>query len=371
MKLVLVQFYQYHEEILAPQIDFLLPDNEVFVAAPPAVLEHDYIKIFNARISRIFFSDKKGNNKKTIYIFKRFLSILLKYIILSRAVKKNHIDLIVFNTLTKSFHFILINLFFKRKDKIHIIHNAQLFITRNSKRRLKTFRKNLFLSVDVYNYYIHNHNDNTFKCDWFFPTLINLAGTGLSDNDIFSEDKINIIVPGSIDNKRRNYEGLFLALKKMEIENPNFQIFLLGKASSEIQRQIIDMKIDHIIKTFSEYIPGKVMLEYTKNADAAAFLIDPCIGGNHLIYNKYKITGTSVLCLTFSLPSIVSDAFDIDEGLKEKAIFYPGSNIENVFNEMLSGKLSKTYLRKLKALPLPPLYLPENQRQHYRALIGV
>jgi hypothetical protein len=131
------------------------------------------------------------------------------------------------------------------------------------------------------------------------------------------------------------------------------------------------MGLNHIIKTYTEYIPGQKMLDMIKNADAVAFLIDSHIGDNAALYNKYKATGTSALCLSFSIPCIASSDFTLNYGLEEKAIIYDDSHIESVFNDIIAGKLSRAYFRELKAKPLPSVYLPEYQRHHYRSLIGI
>jgi hypothetical protein len=210
MRIALVQFYNYHEEVLAPQVDFLLPDNDVFIAAPASVFENYYIKIFDSYIKKIVFNNSSYDVHKKRYIIHRFISILIKYIRLFNQVKKQRIDLIVFNTITKAFHFTLIKFFFKKVEMVHIIHNAQNYTTEKAIRQLTIFKKNLFISYDVYNFYINNvcKNKNKSFFDWFLPTLIKF--TSQDDMDIFSE--IIIVVPGSVDHGRRNYKGFFEAI---------------------------------------------------------------------------------------------------------------------------------------------------------------
>jgi hypothetical protein len=369
MKIALVQFYQYHEEVLAPQIDFLLPDNELFIAVPGEVFKNDYILAFEPDIKKIIFKDSRYD-KKLINIPNRILSIIAKYIQLFLLVKKNNIEVIIYNTINKRFHFFFIKLFFRRIKNIHIIHNAQVFKTKGSIKSLSFFKKNLFISFNVYDYYINKNMEDINKTDfdWFLPSLYNLPYEDDTNYDILSKDKINIVIPGSVDDKRRNYSGLLDVLNTIKDKNVPFQIILLGKMPSAKQKLIDDMRLNHIIKTFDEYIPGKLMLYIIKNSDAIAFLIDKTI--NCQIYNTYKATGTSIFCLSFGIPCIVSDNFILDTGLKNKAIVYTDSHIDFVLNDIINGKLTKEYFRTLKNIPLSNEYTYEFQRMHYRELIN-
>jgi hypothetical protein len=368
MKTVLVQFYQYHEEILAPQINFLLPEHEIFLAAPQIIFKNDYILPFERHIKKIIFKDNRYN-KKLLDIPFRIISIVVKYILLFFFVKKNGIEIIIFNTINKPFHFPFIKILFNKTKNIHIIHNAQLFKTKKSIKPLLFFEKNLFISFDVYNYFINNHTENIDKSifNWFFPCLNDFAPPDYADPGILSEDKINIVIPGSVDDNRRNYNGLITALNNIKDKNLPFQIIFLGKISPEKRQLIEDKNLNHIIKTFTDYIPGALMLSLIKNSDAAAFLIDKTI--NFQLYNTYKATGTSILCLSFGIPCIVSDDFILDTGLQDKAVIYPKDRIESVFERMINGDLTKAYFKRLKSIPISQEYSPQFQRIHYKEII--
>jgi hypothetical protein len=369
MKIALVQFYQYHEEILAPQINFLLPEHEIFLAAPQVIFKNDYILTFDRYIKKIVFNNNKYN-KKIFGVPLRIISIVVKYIQLFSSVKKNGIEMIVFNTINKPFHFPFIKILFNKTKNIHIIHNAQLFKTEKSIRPLLFFKKNLFISFDVYNYFINNHTKNIDKSifNWFFPCLNDFVPHGYDNNPgILSEDKINIVIPGSVDDDRRNYNGLIRALDNIKDKELPFQIIFLGKISPKKRQLIEDKNLNHIIKTFAGYIPGTLMLFLMKNSDAAAFLVDKTI--NFQLYNTYKATGTSILCLSFGIPCIVSDDFILDVGLQNKAVIYPKDHIESVFERMINGDLTKAYFKRLKDTPVSQEYSPQFQRIHYKKII--
>jgi hypothetical protein len=371
MKIALVQFYSYHEEVLAPQINFLLPDNELYIAAPKDAFSNDYIRPFHNSIKKFTFNDKKYNNRLVYDIPLRIFSILYKYFQLYIFIKKEDIKLLIFNTINKQFHFKLIRFYFRNVDKIHVIHNAQLFTTKRTIKALAMFKKNLFISIDVLNFYQKKfpHIDKK-NINWFFPGLNNLISSN-KDEKNYCKDKIVIVVPGSVDCKRRNYEGLIDFLQKLDLKNVPFHIIFLGKISMDNQKMLINKGVNHIIETYTEYIPGKTMLHIIKNADAIAFLIDSSIGANATLYNKYKATGTAAFCLSFGIPCITSNDYTLNYGLENKAVVYEGSHIETVFNDIITGKLSKAYFKELRERSIPSIYSLEYQRSHYRSMIGI
>jgi hypothetical protein len=145
----------------------------------------------------------------------------------------------------------------------------------------------------------------------------------------------------------------------------------LGKISPEHQKEIDRRGLGAIIKTYDKYVSGEEFLQTIKYADAVAFLIDKNIGNNYQLYNKFKASGTSVLCLSFGVPCIVSDDFYIDDALRDRSIVYPGSNIEKIFIDIMNGTLSKKYFVEFKKKSLPILYSAEHQRLHYREILGL
>jgi hypothetical protein len=145
----------------------------------------------------------------------------------------------------------------------------------------------------------------------------------------------------------------------------------LGKCSVEFQKEIKEKRLDRFIKTYTDYVNGKEMLRTIKNADAVAFLIDKNIGGNCYLYNRYKASGSSVFCLSFGVPCIVSSDFLLDRGLSEKAVVYNGTHFEQILSGIRDGNVSKDFLKKLKTIPVSEQYSYEYQRDHYRMSIGV
>ena len=373
MKIALVQFYPYHEEVLAPQIHYLLPENQLFVAAPQSIFSNDYIRPFISSIEKVEFASIQVTSNILSRYFTRITSVLQKYLLLKKCIKNNCIQQIIFNTITRPFHIKLIKFFLKKVECVHIIHNAQYYTSPQVLKNLMFFKKNLFISNDVFNFFLNLHSDkidqNLFN--WFFPSLSGLNTSFNYNKTLEATDKINIVVPGSVNNDRRNYPGLFKTLEKYTKTDQPFQITLLGKISTEDQQYLSNLGLTQIIKTFTEYVPGDYMLNFVESCDAILFLVDKTIGKNCSLYNKYKATGSSTLCLSFGVPCIVSDDFTLDHALKEKAVVYPGTEIDQIFNAIIEKRLTKEYFNMLKKLPIQKEYDTIYQRAHYRELLGV
>jgi hypothetical protein len=381
LNIALVQFYPYHEEVVGPQIDFLLRGNNLFLAAPKALFRNEYITAaapspppHNGRFKAIMFSDTKFPNSPFFAPF-RLLSITLKYLKLYAYHLYHRFDMIIFVTLTKDFHFLFIKLFFGKAEKIHIMHNADYFLSPRTAKFLRPFKKNLLLSETAFKRFSKEtaSSIDPEKVDWFCPLLTAGLASGYQSAIMDTGGAvINIVVPGGVDKSRRNYASLFRAAEQFKNSgNLKFKIYLLGKRGPEIRRFLRERGLDKIIITFDGYVPGGDMLYCVKNADAAAFLLDSKMEGNFSRYNTYKTSGATNLCLTFGTPCIVSSEYNLEEALKSRAVVYENDRIETVLDDITNGKLTKGYFSALRALPLPEKYRYENQRDHYRKTIGI
>jgi hypothetical protein len=372
MNIALVQFYPYHEEVLSPQIEFLYRDHKLFLAAPKTVFDNDYISFYNQSYQAVKFPSLLFSS--SLFLPFRITSILFKYAILFKAHINHHFDIIIFNTITKKFHFKIINLLFKNTKTIHIIHNSSAFISKKESNSLSIFHSNFFLSQGIYHHFIAKTASYApTPVNWFCPLLSGSIIENYESEKIrFDTSFINIVIPGSVDNKRRNYESLFFALVKYKNKNDiTFKIYLLGKTNTDTQKKIKEMGIENIVITFTEYIAGKDMLYGIKNADAVAFLIDSKMGENFTFYNNYKVSGTTNLCLSFGTPCIVSTEYNLEKSLHNKALFYKNDKIGIVFDKIESGDLTKEYFARLKSLPLNNEYSFEYQRNQYLKAIGI
>lgn len=358
---------------MAPQINFLYNDHEIFIAAPESVHNNDYISHFKNNYNAIIY--KNSPRGKTSF-FSRFFSIFIKYIILFKYHKLNKFDVIIFNTITKDFHFFLIKLFLNKVKKIHIMHNSQRFLNKKRLKILNLFFNNLLISYDAYNRF-KNDIDNLIiplpMINWFYPLLpFSIIEDKKCFNITFNNSLINIIIPGSINEERRNYSSLFKALEVYKFKNDlKFKIYLLGKISFDMLEKIKILGLENIIIYFTEFISGLDMLNCLKNTDALAFLLDSKIGKNFINYNKYKVSGTTNLCLSFGTPCIVSDEYLLEDALREKALIYPNDKIGFIFEQIENGSLTKETFLKLRSLPLNTQCSYNYQKEHYLNALGI
>lgn len=370
MNIAIVQFYSYHEEILSPQIEFLINHCNIFLAAPANVFENDYIKPYINLIHPILFKNHNYNKSKLKFIL-RIYSILKKYFILFLNNSKYKFDLIIFNTINKDFHYTIINCLFKNCKKIQIIHNSYNLNYNN----FKLFCNNIFLSHNIYEKsknepkIINKH----INFAWFCPLLpLNLIENYKSNKIFFDPSLINIVIPGTVEAERRNYSSLFSALKKYKSKNElKFKIYLAGKINENMISVINNYKINHIITYFTEFISGKDMLYSIKNCDAVAFLIDSKLGDNFKYYNNYKVSGTVNLCITFNKSCIVSDEYSIEAALKNHVVTYQNDNFLTIFEKIEDGIITKEYFEKLNSKPIDEMYSFAFQQKQYLKSIGL
>ena len=369
MKIAIVQFYSYHEEVLAPQIDFLCHKYEVFLAAPESVFKNDYIFHLLDSVSPIIFRDIKKNKLFTLF---NKLSIIGKYQKLLNAHRQNNFDLVIFNTITKNFHYSLIKFYFKRLKKIQIIHNGKHFLKKNNLKFLNIFDNNLFLSQDIYKRFRETISPYSAPLNWFCPLLSEKFVSHNKPGIAFDSQYINIAVPGSVNEKRRNYSSLFAALENYRNKPAlKFRIYLLGKISDRMLDKLKKHGIENIVFFYQKFISGCDMLNCIKNADAVAFLLDSGMGGSFHDYNNNKVSGTTNLCLSFGVPCIVSDEYKLETALQEKAVFYKNDNIASILENIENGSLTKGDFKKLSLLSVDKLYYYENQQKHYLNAIGL
>ena len=371
MNIVLVQFYPYHEEVLAPQINFLHHDeHKLYIAAPESVFKNDYLINLKEYFVPVLF--KNTYHRKFSFFF-RIFSILKKYKILFKYHNKYHFDMIIFNTITKNFHYYLINKYFKNIKKIQIIHNSYPII-KNKGKYLKLFYMNLFLSRDIHKYFLESLNlDNDDNLTgWFCPLLSddNINKKNISIN--FNDSYINIVIPGVVNEERRNYNSLFNALEKYRNNTHlKFKVYLLGKISKEMIDKLINKGINDLLTYYTEFVSGDDMLNCIKNADAVAFLLDSKLGDNFSYYNKNKVSGNTNLCLSFGTPCIVSDEYLLENALKNKAIIYPNDNIDIIFDNIENGIVTKESLKELRSLNIDSQYSFSFQKKQYLKALGL
>lgn len=195
-------------------------------------------------------------------------------IVLDQLVKSNY-DLVIigtahryFNTfiaIAKQYKTVIIahNLNFIKASKTTLFHSI---FKKDCTYRLKLFIKESLLSAPFL------YKNNTLLV--LDENLQNLQNQYLGiffqqyHSNPRSGDVINIVVPGTVSQQRRNYRHILTKLKESTIKD-NIHLVFLGKLSADVASEIVKAKLpaNILIETFSEKISQTIFDNYMQKAD--------------------------------------------------------------------------------------------------------
>ncbi len=114
-------------------------------------------------------------------------------------------------------------------------------------------------------------------------------------------DKCRIVIPGTVDEGRRDYLSIFDRLEDISIKQKNLEIILLGKMKAQVIRAIINKgKFSNMVKAFDGYIDKEKYQNEILNSHFVLLnlrYVPP--------YGKYKISGPEIDAASLGIPMIV------------------------------------------------------------------
>lgn len=185
-----------------------------------------------------------------------------------------------------------------------------------------------------------------------------------------NEDVIRITVPGAVDQRRRDYQLLLSAWKRVIPKlNRRVELSLLGKTKGRYGRKIVnafrDLQSDKF--NFRSYLNRLQQLEFNEVMRSTDLLASPIIlDTRYKIYReKYgfsKISGIETDVIRYGVPAIIPSGYPLDEKLKP---IIDGYNSLESLSDLLLKYINQDLLkhRKKKATEVVDLYRPENVRQ--------
>ncbi|MFC1503836.1 hypothetical protein ACFL6D_00310 [Spirochaetota bacterium] len=357
--IALVQYTNQHEEVLAPQIEMLKGFCRVEVFAPESIFETDLLRALSSEY-----------NKNKVYAPKHLLIKIIRRLVpfffawtCYKKIRNKAADLavscVIFNTISSIYELCLIVFLFRKIPTIHIIHNMQHYAHMPRKHFLSYFKKNLFISKDVFDHTIRHciREEEVHRYDHFLPILFDsflsrkgTVGTigGYTGKYSINTELINIGIVGSVDMKRRNYRCAVESVKKANSSAGRclYRIYIISRISSRVRNYIYKSGMYDSFVYFNDHIPYAEMFHLIKRIDLLAFMADRSVKNNKY-YNTYKITGTSVLAKAFKKPCISSDEFRIDGSLRDKTLFYHADRFDEVLRKINAGEITKNTIKEL------------------------
>lgn len=246
----------------------------------------------------------------------------------------------------KASNFDLLKAIFKENFKFRL----KLLFRESLLKKSKVYRKAKNLFVLEKEIFLQNNENNNIK---ELPLFYNKYDTQ-------SENKIlNIVIPGAVSQKRRNYISVIEKLKNLKIEKSEsgLEIVFLGKASGKELQELkkIEKEIPtHItIKYFTEKVSQLVFDEYMKNADMLWCPIKQATEffSQKEFYGKTKLSGNIGDAIKYGefaiFPKnyISSYKFIIQE---EKDIMLQFQKIKNIHFDFQLNYNKKDVLKKLE-----------------------
>jgi len=334
MKVVLIEFNNYHHECLYSQIRFLKEEsaNITLIISPKA---KDKISSYTNIIDNVYYYDKKA-----VHFFIKKFFILLK---LYRFLASGKFDKVLFNTASssKTLIFITMLLRFNRVECMGTIHNLR-------KMNSSFSQKLIYLNIKKYfviNDFLLNSTqiDNAkVRLSSYYPIFFHDYGNIELNKP--KEEKW-ICIPGEVNFKRRDYIILIESLLK-SIHKDNLRFIILGKLKSDSNdtqtflQLVKETKLENHFITFDTFVENDLFFSYLKASD----YILANLQLNDDSYLKYKVSG--VLNLAFGLKKtvIIPTELKIIEDLSENTFFYKNSDeLSKIFDSVSENENKPVY----------------------------
>lgn len=182
--------------------------------------------------------------------------------------------------------------------------------------------------------------------------------------------KIQFVVPGQIEEHRREYEVVIDAFEKLFNNfNEKFDLYLLGYPVGSYGKQILKRckrmkKKGYNVFTFDTFVPEEKYDEIISNSD---FIISPIriktrgMGEIQEIYGVTKGSAVVFEAIQYAKPLVVPHKFNVIKELKSSTLKYTDSkNLEKMLTEFIKNRkkvidLEKSALKNSKCFALDVL----------------
>ncbi|OGU11766.1 MAG: hypothetical protein A2X63_06510 [Ignavibacteria bacterium GWA2_35_8] len=172
-----------------------------------------------------------------------------------------------------------------------------------------------------------------------------------------TDDKIDFVIPGSIDLRRRDYHSVLDAFEKTAEEIKNITLTLAGKPVWDYGLEILKRckKLNEKglkIKWYDDFVPQP---DFEKILHGSDVIISPVnkempYGTEHEIYGLSKATGATFDMARYAKPGIMPDIFNVPDELKGSVLKY--SDVDELTQILKKISEDINYLTGLKQIAL-------------------
>ncbi len=164
-------------------------------------------------------------------------------------------------------------------------------------------------------------------------------------------DKISIIIPGMVTNKRRHYDHIISIFERNGFKN--IRLTLLGKldkSEPELKKKIVDAKLKGSDIVFYEnFIDEKTYTTLMQKADIILADLIQEFNNNGVveIYGKSKSTGVIFNMIRYAVPGILPSWYQLDCNLNSSTLIYDDFiDLESILIDINDSKISIMDLRQ-------------------------
>lgn len=323
-KVAIVELSNSHDECIYSQIKFLLSSGDYVVTL-----------ICNETILNRLKGDLSGIEVKKLEI-KRGVNLPFDIIRLRSYLIKQKFEKVIFNTATGNIIKLLMLLPFPKSiEFIGIIHNIDKLTGSANQDLISRKVKKYFVLSE----YLKANSPLEYNIEYFYPMFFAESETMKIEKP---EDEIWICIPGQIERKRRDYEGLFAQLETDRL-HPNIKFILLGSGDNAFVKSNIEkLGLAKQFVWWDSFVGTPIFENYLKKCDYILPLIHP----NHKSYSLYKnqISGTFNLVYGYGKVMLMEESFSHLEDFRG-SLFYKTDELIKVINS-LENQVANPYVNK-------------------------
>jgi hypothetical protein len=312
-KVAIIELSHSHDECIYSQIQFLLSDGG-----------YDVTVICNEIIYNRLEANLSDVEVKLMEI-RRGINLPFDIIRLRSFLVKKKFDKVIFNTATGNIVKLLMLLPFPNSiEFLGVVHNiGKLTGSTNQDIISRKVKKYYVLSE-----YLKDNAPSKYNIEYFYPMFF--PGTDNLEIEK-SNNETWICIPGQIERRRRDYDGLFQQLSRHKLKE-NIKFILLGSGDTTyIKNNIERLGLNKQFVWWDSYVGTPIFENYIEKSDYILPLIHP----NHESFTLYQnqISGTFNLAYGYGKPMLMEESL---QGISDfdGSVFYKTEQLIDVLNTL-------------------------------------
>lgn len=250
-------------------------------------------------------------------------------------VKQHNIGQILFNSASGRSTLLLSLLLPSKLYLCGVLHNIEKLKQSNTQKMI-AFRVKKFLTLSRFLYeQTKSSNFRKLSFSYFYPIYFGQSKISPSINK-----RTKIVIPGKLENTRRDYLGLIKTLTSINIELlKNFNFVLLGNINKHDGKEIFEfIKKRGLLEIFEfhqNFIPDIEFQEIIAKSDYIMPLTYPSKSVSNK-YDQYKISGAFNLAFAYKKPLLIHEGLKKTREFEGISFFYNLINLNGLLNQLLT-----------------------------------